>query len=210
MDPSVDKMIAEPLAKNFIRATQKEHAMPADQAHDLELIHRIAQKDEAALQDLYTIYGQRLYTYALRLTDDPAQAEDVVQDALVAVWNLAGTFRGEGRLVAWLMGIVHHTAMKSLRRRSTPISEEMENRLPAANPLPEEQAQINQQAAWVRQGLQDLSPEHRAVLELVFYQGLSLQETAQVCDCPLGTVKSRLSYARQALRGVLSRMEETR
>ncbi|TLN16772.1 sigma-70 family RNA polymerase sigma factor, partial [bacterium] len=73
-----------------------------------------------------------------------------------------------------------------------------------------EQAQRSQQSAWLRRGLQQLSPEHRAVLELVFYQGLSLQETAEVCGCPLGTVKSRLSHARRQLRGLLSRTEETR
>ncbi|MBK8421088.1 MAG: hypothetical protein IPL17_20185 [Anaerolineales bacterium] len=56
--------------------------------------------------------------------------------------------------------------------------------------------------------MQSLSPEHRAVLELIFYQGLSLNEAAAVLKCPVGTVKSRLSYARQHLRGVLSRSEE--
>ena len=57
----------------------------------------------------------------------------------------------------------------------------------------------------LRRGLGELSVEHRSVLELVFYQGLSLQETADVCGCPVGTVKSRLSYAKQALRGELAR-----
>ncbi len=54
-------------------------------------------------------------------------------------------------------------------------------------------------------GLAALTPEHRAVLELVFYQGLSLEEAAGVLDCPLGTVKSRLNYAKAALRGILNR-----
>lgn len=184
--------------------------MPADQAQDVDLVQRIAGRDESALRELYAAYGQRLYAYALRLTDDPALAEDVVQDALVVVWNLAGSYRGEGRLLAWLMGIVHHTALKALRHRTTPLSAGMEEALPAADPLPEEQAQHSQQCDWLRRGLQQLSPEHRAVLELVFYQGLSLQETAEVCGCPLGTVKSRLSHARQQLRGLLSRTEETR
>ncbi|GAP12691.1 RNA polymerase sigma factor, sigma-70 family [Longilinea arvoryzae] len=203
-------MIADSLAKNFLQTNPKEQVVPPDQVHDFELLRRIAGKDEAALQELYAIHGQRLYAFALRLTDDPAQAEDVVQDALVAVWNLADSYRCEGRPIAWLMGIVHHTALKSLRRRSTPLSEEDEANLAAADPLPEEQAQANQQAIWIRQGLRVLSPEHRTVLELVFYQGLSLQETAKVCGCPLGTVKSRLNYARQRLRGLLSRTEETR
>jgi RNA polymerase sigma-70 factor (ECF subfamily) len=201
-------MSVEPLVLNLQQTRQKERAMPADLRHDRELARRIAGKDEAALRELYAAYGQRLYAYALRLTDDPAQAQDAVQDTLVTVWNMAGTYRGEGRLVAWLMGIVHHTALKALRRRPAPLSETLEDNLAAGEPLPEEQAQKNQQAVWLREGLKQLSPEHRAVLELVFYQGLSLQEVAQVCDCPLGTVKSRLSYARQQLRGWLSRMEE--
>lgn len=201
-------MFAEPLPMNFPRTNQEDHARQTDGAHDLELINRIVAGDDAALQELYAIYGRRLYTYALRLTADPAQAEDVVQDTLVAVWRMASTYRGEGRLLAWLMGIVHHTALKLLRHRTTLIDEEIENNLPAAEPLPEEQTLINQQNAWIRQGLQKLSLEHRAVLELVFYHGLSLQETAQVCGCPLGTVKSRLSYARRQLRGLLIRTEE--
>lgn len=61
---------------------------------------------------------------------------------------------------------------------------------------------------WIHQGLQSLSSEHRAVLELVFYQGLSLQEVADVLKCPLGTVKSRLSYARKHLGGALARSQE--
>jgi RNA polymerase sigma-70 factor (ECF subfamily) len=84
----------------------------------------------------------------------------------------------------------------------------MEESLPAPTVSPEEHIQVKEQSQWVRRGLQSLSPEHRAVLELVFYQGLSLNEVAEVCDCPVGTVKSRLSYARKHLRGILSRQEK--
>lgn len=172
---------------------------------DSQLLHRIAIHDDAALHELYAAYGQRLYAYALRLSSDPASAEDVIQETLVTVWRTAGKYRGEGRVLAWLLGIVHNLALKTLRQRSIPITDALEKTLPAPTPSPEAQAQINDQTRWLQQGLQNLSPEHRAVLELVFYQGLSLEETAQVCNCPLGTVKSRLSYARQHLRGLLSR-----
>jgi RNA polymerase sigma-70 factor (ECF subfamily) len=131
-----------------------------------------------------------------------------VQDVLVVVWRTAGTYRGEGRLKSWLLGIVHHTALKSVRRRSIPISEGMESSLQALDPLPDELVQEDQRTQTIRRGLEELSSEHRAVLELVFYQGLSLQETAEVCGCPVGTVKSRLNYARLHMRRLLSRMEE--
>jgi RNA polymerase sigma-70 factor, ECF subfamily len=206
-------MLAHLVTLQLSRTIQKSSAMPAkpasaDAADDLDLIRSIQEKNDSALQELFAAYGQRLYTYALRLTGDPSQAEDVVQDALVVVWKSAGAFRGEGRLIAWLMRIVHHTALKSLRRQPVFLTEEIENKLFTADPQPEESVQTSEQNEWLRRGLERLSPEHRAVLELVFYQGLSLAETAQVCDCPLGTVKSRLSYARKQLRGVLSRVEE--
>jgi RNA polymerase sigma-70 factor (ECF subfamily) len=171
---------------------------------DVSLIKRIAAQDDAAMHELYALYGQRMMAYALHLTQNRAMAEDVVQDSLIAVWRSAGRFRSEGRVIAWLLGIVHHTAMKALRHPHQPISEVMAETLIAADPLPEEQAEVNERAAWVRRGLQSLTPNHRAALELVFYQGMSLAEAADVCGCPLGTIKSRLSYARRYLRDVLS------
>lgn len=188
-----------------LQETQPAMMQPTD---DLDLIHRMQAGDDDAVRDLYAQYGQRLYAYALRLTDDPATAEDVTQNTLVTAWRTARNFRGEGRLIAWLLGIVHHTAMKSLRGSTNYLDDVAEETIGVDQPSPEEQAQVRDERRWVRQGIQSLSPEHRAVLDLVFYQGLSLAEAADVLKCPIGTVKSRLSYARQHLRGVLSRTEE--
>ena len=175
---------------------------------DRELAQRLAEGDAQALRELIDTYGQRMYAYALRLTSDPARAEDVVQESLVAAWQGAKGFHGSGSLIAWLLGIVHHHAMDSLRK-TRPVVEDVFDKsaveLAADDPLLEEQTAISEQRRMLRAGMKGLSPEHRAVLELVFYQGLSLQETAQVCGVPLGTVKSRLNYAKASLRGMLSR-----
>ena len=194
-------------ALHFSRITQSVDVSMTSRENDLNLIRRIVMGDENAVCELYAAYGQRLYAYALRITNDTATAEDVTQETLVIAWRTASQFRAEGRLIAWLLGIVHHSAMKALRHTSQPL-DEIEETVPASSPSPEEQAQTGEIKRWIRKGLQSLSTEHRAVLELVFYQGLSLQEVAEVCGCPLGTVKSRLSYARGHLRGVLSRNEE--
>ncbi len=175
---------------------------------DLQLVRRIASGDETALGDLYEAYGQRLYAYSLRLAGDATLAEDAVQETLVAVWRSAAGYRGEGRVLAWLLGIVHHLTLKGIRRQPLPLSAEIEATLISPGDLPEELVQANERSHWLRQGLEGLSNEHRAVLDLVFYQGLSLTEAAQVCDCPTGTIKSRLSYARKYLRGALSRKKE--
>lgn len=185
--------------------TQANMTQPVD---DLDLIRRMQAGDDDAVRDLYAQYGQRLYAYALRLTDDPATAEDVTQNTLVTAWQTARNFRAEGRLIAWLLGIVHYTAMKAIRNRTNYLNDVAEESIREDQPSPEEQAQVRDERRWVRQGMQSLSPEHRAVLELIFYQELTLNEVAQVLDVPLGTVKSRLSYARTHLRGVLARTEE--
>lgn len=177
---------------------------------DPDLIRRLKAGDDDAMRELYARYGQRLYAYALRLTNDPAAAEDVTQSTLIAVWRSIGSFRGEGRLIAWLLGIVHHTALKAMRGVPAYPDQTAEESIPDHQPSLEEQAEGREMKRLVRDGLASLSLEHRTVLELVFYQGLSLNEAAEVLDCPLGTVKSRLSYARQHLRGVLIRMQESR
>src|SRR5512138_979126 len=117
-------MVSSALAKqtpHFQCETRSiEHGMTT-QEQDLDLIRRMARGDENALREIYATYGQRLYVYALRLTNDPATAEDVTQETLVIAWRTARNFRGEGRLLAWLLGIVHHGALKTLRHTSQPL-----------------------------------------------------------------------------------------
>ncbi len=189
--------------------------------NDPALMQGVAEGDEDALRALVAAYGQRMYAYALRLSGDPVLADEAVQESLVAVWQGAKRYRGEGRILAWLLGIVHHKTMSALRGRRHLSLNELDDQSPKAlawasawdpswepsseaAPL-DEQAARGEQRQLVRHSLESLSLSHRTVLELVFYQGLSLREAAQVLGVPLGTVKSRLSYARDFLRGELNR-----
>ena len=175
------------------------------QDNDLQIIRRIAANDENALQDLYVIYGQRMYALALRLTCDPGLADEAIQESLVTIWQKASHFRGDGRLIAWLLSIVHHKAFSLLRQKPTSSLDDHDNEPASDAPSPDRLVVMAEQRQVVHTGLSQLSTEHRAVLELVFYQGLSLNEVAEVCGCPVGTVKSRLSYAKNMLRGLLNR-----
>ncbi len=180
-------------------------SMSFDDTTDSGLVRRMAAGEEAALGELYAVYGQRMLAYARRITGDSSHAEDVVQEALIAAWKSAPRYRGEGRVIAWLLGIVHNLAFKSLRHRTGPITPAMEQTLDSGETPPEERVQEGDQRRWLRKALELLTPEHREVLELTFYQELSLKEIARVCGCPLGTVKSRLSHARGQLEGLLKR-----
>jgi RNA polymerase sigma-70 factor, ECF subfamily len=192
------------LANSYRMELALNRHMPiVDRDHDL--IHRVAAGDEPALRELYDRYGQRMYAYALRITCSPDAAEEAVQESLIAAWQSAGKFRGQGRAIAWLLGIVHHKALNQLRGRvDVPLEEGLPDLLDGG-PQPDEQAASGEQRRLLLRGLESLSADHRAVLDLVFYQGLSLAETAQVCSCALGTVKSRLNQAKARLRGALGR-----
>lgn len=181
--------------------TLKEHSQPS---HDdeLALVRQIAAGDDDALGELYAVYGQRLFAYAAHITGNLNLAEDVVQESLVAVWQGARRFRGEGRVVAWLLSIVHHKALNAVRGRS-PVALVQVEKIVDESPSPDERVVLSERRKLLRAGLARLSLEHRTVLELVFYQGLSQNEAAQICNCPVGTIKSRLSYAKAKLRDAL-------
>jgi RNA polymerase sigma-70 factor (ECF subfamily) len=172
---------------------------------DLDLIRQIARGEEAALRGLYAAYGQALYAYALRLTRDPATAEEAVQESLVAVWQGAGRFRGDSRILTWLLGIVYHKSLNLLRRREDLHLEEETRDLPAKEDSPGRQMEIKDRARVIHGAMEKLPFDQRAVVDLVFFHHLSMEEAGQVLDCPAGTVKSRLFAARNNLKGILVR-----
>jgi RNA polymerase sigma-70 factor, ECF subfamily len=173
---------------------------------DRNLIRRIAAGDPGAMRELYAVYGGRMYAFALRVTGGAAAAEDVLQECLLAVWRGAGRFRGESRVLTWLLGIVHHKAADSAgERRISALPDDVENTFASLDPRPEERLLIRERESLLREGLERLPLAQRAALDLIFYQGLSLQEAAVVCECPLGTIKSRLNSAKCGLRRILER-----
>ena len=179
--------------------------MTLSQCDDLALIKRIAGHEEEALNILFERHGDKLYGYAVRILENPALAEDILQESLLAIWQGAKRFRGEGSVLAWMFSIVHHKAMRVFRRKPTlELDEEMMD--PARfETMVDDRLSAIECKSQLRDGLKTLSVEHRTVLELVFLQGMSLREVAKICDIPQGTVKSRLKYAKDALRGALSR-----
>jgi len=125
---------------------------------------------------------------------------------MVAAWKGAASFRGESRASTWLFGIAHHKALNELRRKQ-PVTVDVEKAIEvaAAGEGPEEVVQRRSVEQSVRGALQQLSPEHRAVVELTFYQGLSYEEIAGIMQCPVNTVKTRMFYARKKLQEVLGK-----
>ncbi len=169
---------------------------------DAELLRQVATGNEAAFAELYDLYAPSVYNYLLRLVNEPAVAEEILQEVFLAMWQGAHRFREEAKVKTWLLRIAHHQAVSWLRRARAAAwtNEELEDH--EHDPIEEHLArswQIDQ----VRAALACLTPNHRAVIELTFVQGLSYAEIAEVLNCPIGTVKSRMSYALRRLNDLL-------
>lgn len=171
-----------------------------DDARDLDLLGRIARGDRLAFEAFYRDYHGRLTRFLARLTPQRTLVEEVVNDTLWTVWRNATAFRGSSRVSTWVMGIAWRCGLKAVRRSageaSEPGAEPVEP--PASHPFAEHETR-----EWVRQGLRQLPAEQRTTLELAYYFGHSIEEIAEIMDCPVGTVKGRMFHARIKLRNLL-------
>jgi len=167
-----------------------------------ELIARelVAGEDESAVRALYRAYGGGLYGFALRRLGDRGLAEEVVQDVLTRVWRSARDFDpSKASFRTWVYGIARNALIDVERRRSV--------RPPVAHAEPSDEQTVGDEPIeramqrWhVQDALSHLKPEHRSVLDLVYYQGLTMQAAAERMGLPVGTVKSRCFYALENLR----------
>ena len=174
---------------------------PATGTPAQELLRRIAGGDRDALATLYHQHQRALFRYLCGLIPDRGLAEEALQDTLLAVWRSAGSFQGRSALRTWLFGIARRQAHNALRRRGLPVVD-AEDLLALADPAQgtEDQALQRAELGELAGAIRRLSLVHREVLALTFVSGLSYEEIAGVLDVPEGTVKSRLSNARRALR----------
>ena len=169
-------------------------------------MRQIAAGDRDAFENLYKAYAARLFRYLFSMVGDSALAEELTNDVMVAAWKAAAQFRGESRVSTWLFGIAHHKALNELRRKQ-PVTVEVDDASEMAAPHegPEGAVLRARVAQSVRGALQRLTPEHREVIELTFYQGLSYLEIAAIIQSPLSTVKTRMFYAKKKLQELLER-----
>jgi RNA polymerase sigma-70 factor, ECF subfamily len=165
------------------------------------------QHDEDSMRALYRTYGSELYGFALSALGDRGQAEELVQEVFTRIWRHAGSYDPEkASFRTWLYGIARNAIIDLKRRQSV---------RPALAAHPEhdedrgaiddsfERALLRWQ---VGAALERLTPEHRQVIRLAHFQGLTLREISERTGIPLGTVKSRTSYALRGLRLALEEM----
>lgn len=180
---------------------------PERPAHelDLPLLERIAAGDKAALHQLYLAYYHRVLRFMVRITGSLELAKEGVNDVMLTVWRSSTSFERRSSVSTWIMGIAYRLALKQLERNKRWSSrfganiEDFEDR-PEMAVEPSTQADLHDV---LEKALRELSPEHRAVVELTYFQGCSYEEIARIADCPVNTVKTRMFHARAKLRRLL-------
>jgi RNA polymerase sigma factor (sigma-70 family) len=176
----------------------------AVETSDESLLARVANGDDDALGRLYDRFGRVAYGLALRILRDDRLAEDAVQDAFLAVWRQAASFRPErANARTWVLTFVHRRAVdlvrREERRRGEPLAPETE----PATGTTAEAAELRERREAVQRALAQLPEEQRRPIELAYYGGLSQSELAERLGEPLGTIKSRMFTGLKRLRELL-------
>ena len=163
-----------------------------------------ASGDKVAMQVLFARHHVRVYRFVLRLVRDQTKAEDLISEVFLDVWRQAGKFEARSAVSTWLLAIARYKALSALRRRP---DEELDDETAAAiedpGDDPETALEKKDKGEILRKCLTALSPEHREIIDLVYYHEKSVEEVAEIVGIPENTVKTRMFYARKRLAELL-------
>ena len=179
-------------------------AQPQITEDENALIEQAQHGDRNAFGELVTRYYPGVVRVVYRLCGDTGLAEDMAQEAFLRGWINLTSFHPQSSLRNWLYRIAVHATLDVLRRRTeAPLEEEAAQMYPDLAAGPESALIEKERVALLQQAMHSLPDAARSVLVLREYGGLSYQEIASVLDVPVGTVMSRLNYARNRLRELL-------
>ena len=183
-----------------------------DTEQERELILRCQERDTAAMGTLIVQYQHWVYNIAYGMLGHREDAEDAAQDAFLSVWQNIESFKFRSRFSTWLYRIVKNKCLNVIdqrkRRKTDPMDiDDSQPWVPLDNVTPEQETLRNEQSEILHAALGRLKESYRTILVLRELRELSYEEIAEVLNCTLGRVKSRLHEARKALREELERIE---
>jgi RNA polymerase sigma-70 factor (ECF subfamily) len=170
---------------------------------EARLIARVAAGELAAFETLYRLYHPRLSRFLERVTRRPALVDELFNDTMLVVWNQAGRYNGQSKVSTWIFAIAYRKSLKALAALDEAIDDPHADEHEAPGPGPEQQLSLQQLRERLSMALDQLSAEHRAVVALTYVHGMGYREIADIVDCPLDTVKTRMFHARRRLKAML-------
>lgn len=172
------------------------------------LIGQILAGDQDAFGQLVQAYQKPVYNLCLRMVSNPADAEDLAQEAFVKAWRGLRFYKHEAAFSTWLYRLTSNVCIDFLRKQKKTISLTVEEDAPELeimdeNPLPEEQVLHREKQKAVEDAMAQLEEEYRLALTLRVVDDLTYEQIAEVLDIKVGTVKSRIARARERMRKIL-------
>src|SRR6185312_552447 len=206
-------IMAEPARRNVVKETNDS---PAEAIPDeLDLVRRAREGDLAAYDDLVKRYQERIYATVYHMTSNHEDANDLAQEAFIKAFHALKSFKGGSSFYTWVYRIAVNKTINFLKQRKNrsqmslndlDFNAEHDPDLVAliSDKTPRREAGLTELQEKLNEGMQKLSEPHRLVVTLHDVQGLSHEEIANIMGCNIGTVRSRLFYARQQLQGFLA------
>lgn len=171
---------------------------------DARLITRIRARDLRAFEELYRSYHPRLSRFLTNLIHRPPLIEEVLNDTMLVVWDKPDSFNGASKLSTWIFAIAYRKAMKAVRRCDEPIEDKQAETRVSPDAGPDQRLGQQQAQAALLGAIGGLSPDHRAVVDLCYFHEIGYREIAEIMDCPVDTVKTRMFHARRHLKRMLA------
>lgn len=171
---------------------------------DIELLGRIAAGEQTAVRSLFARHHLRIFRFIMRKTGNEATAEELTNEVFLEIWRHAGKFEGRSKASTWMLSIAHNRTISFLRRRSeAQLDEGVAEAIPDDADTPETTTSKRGKSEQIRDCMEQLSADHRGVIDLVYYHEKSISEISEILDIPEGTVKTRMFHARKKLGDIL-------
>ena len=175
-----------------------------ESSDDRALLGRLANQDQAAIRLLFERHHMKVFRFILRLVRNEAIAEELTNEVFMEVWRHAKSYAGRAAPMTWILSIAYHRASSSLRRkREEWLDNDMANEMTDDAPDPEVTLLTSDTSMALRNCIEALPAGQRMIVDLVYYQELSVSDVSEVAGIPEGTVKTRLFNARKRLSKLL-------
>ena len=180
-------------------------------AEEAALIERVARGDLRAFEALYRSYFPRLTRFLERMTRRPELVEEILNDTMLVVSQSAHKFNRGSKVSTWIFAIAYRKGLKALRDLKEPVDSDpdLEEMVGPDRSEPRQELMQLQLRRVLSAAVEALSANHRAVIELTYFQGAGYREIAEIMGCPIETVKTRMFHARRRLKALLpERLED--
>ena len=172
---------------------------------DKALVQSIAAGDKRALKLLYLRHGGRVFRFIVRLVGNETTAEEVLNEVFLEAWRQADKFESRSQVATWLMAIARFKAIAERRRRSElQLDDKFAVVIPDTSDTPAMSLEKRQRSDILQTCLAMLTPAHREVINLIYYQGHKVEDVARFTGAPISTIKTRMHYARSRMAELLA------